>query len=94
MHAALLQHAPQPLGASTEPRCASTLTTHYKKVDRSADTRWAEVDMERFADETDVLIVGVGCAVGPVLEEGGGAEGTGRRGGGSRDRRGRGERGQ
>ena len=25
MHAALLQHAPQPLGASTEPRCASTL---------------------------------------------------------------------
>jgi len=43
-------------------RCASTLTTHYKKVDRSADTRWAEVDMERFADETDVLIVGGGPA--------------------------------
>lgn len=39
------------------------LTTHYKKVDRSADERWADVDMERFADEpTDLLIVGGGPA--------------------------------
>ena len=37
-------------------------TTHYKKVDRAADERWAEVDMERFADETDLLIVGGGPA--------------------------------
>ena len=50
------------LGVGGPSRCASTLTTHYKKVDRSADTRWAEVDMERFADETDVLIVGGGPA--------------------------------
>jgi len=41
---------------------AGVLTTHYKKVDRSADERWADVDMERFADETDVLIVGGGPA--------------------------------
>ena len=28
-------------------------TTHYKKVAREADDRWGEVDMERFADETE-----------------------------------------
>ena len=38
------------------------LTTHYKKRDRATDERWADVDMERFADETDLLIVGGGPA--------------------------------
>jgi electron-transferring-flavoprotein dehydrogenase len=38
------------------------LTTHYKKVDRATDPRWAETDMERFADQTDLLIVGGGPA--------------------------------
>jgi electron-transferring-flavoprotein dehydrogenase len=42
---------------------AGVLTTHYKKVDRTLDERWADVDMERFADEpTDLLIVGGGPA--------------------------------
>ena len=43
--------------------CAPVLTTHYKKVDRATDPRWADIDMERFADEpTDLLIVGGGPA--------------------------------
>lgn len=37
-------------------------TTHYKIKDRSQDPRWKEVDMERVADETDVLIIGGGPA--------------------------------
>lgn len=43
---------------STQPK----LTTHYKKLDRSADPRWADAEMERFAEESDVLIVGGGPA--------------------------------
>ena len=43
-------------------RRGMAVTTHYKKLDRNLDERWAEVDMERFADETDVLIVGGGPA--------------------------------
>lgn len=43
---------------STQPR----ITTHYTKLDRSTDERWAGVDMERAVDETDVLIVGGGPA--------------------------------
>lgn len=38
------------------------LTTHYKKRDRASDARWDHVEMERFADETDLLIVGGGPA--------------------------------
>ena len=41
---------------------ACAKTTHYKKLDRASDERWADVDMERFADETDLLIVGGGPA--------------------------------
>ena len=42
---------------------AGVLTTHYKKIDRANDERWADVDMSRFADEpTDLLIVGGGPA--------------------------------
>ncbi|KAJ1629877.1 electron transfer flavoprotein-ubiquinone oxidoreductase [Pavlovales sp. CCMP2436] len=44
--------------ASAQPR----LTTHYKKLDRSKDSRWAGVDMERTSDQTDILIVGGGPA--------------------------------
>ena len=38
------------------------LTTHYKKNDRASDPRWEGVDMDRFADETDLLIIGGGPA--------------------------------
>ena len=48
--------------ASPSARRSLATTTHYKKVDRSTDERWAEADMERFADETDLLIVGGGPA--------------------------------
>lgn len=44
--------------ASLQPR----LTTHYKKLDRSKDSRWEGIDMERAVDQTDVLIVGGGPA--------------------------------
>lgn len=37
-------------------------TTHYKVKDRSNDSRWKDVDMERVSDETDILIVGGGPA--------------------------------
>lgn len=40
----------------------SVTTTHYKVRDRAQDPRWKEIDMERVADETDVLIVGGGPA--------------------------------
>lgn len=40
----------------------SVSTTHYKIKDRANDPRWKDVDMERVADETDVLIVGGGPA--------------------------------
>lgn len=42
--------------------CRSVTTTHYKIKDRAQDPRWKEVDMERVADETDVLIIGGGPA--------------------------------
>ncbi|XP_058460033.1 electron transfer flavoprotein-ubiquinone oxidoreductase, mitochondrial [Malaya genurostris] len=38
------------------------ITTHYTVKPRDKDSRWAEVDMERFADEADLLIVGGGPA--------------------------------
>lgn len=37
-------------------------TTHYKVKDRANDPRWKEIDMERVADETDILIIGGGPA--------------------------------
>ena len=52
--------SPRVARAALGRRAASAVTTHYKKLDRSTDERWAEVDMERFADETDILIVGGG----------------------------------
>ncbi|KAF6216735.1 hypothetical protein GE061_001083 [Apolygus lucorum] len=38
------------------------ITTHYTVVDRSTDSRWKDVNMERFVDEADVVIVGGGPA--------------------------------
>jgi len=66
MRASFLRTSARPAGVapgarrllSTQPR----LTTHYTKVDRSADERWDGVDMERAVDETDILIVGGGPA--------------------------------
>ncbi|KAL5011888.1 hypothetical protein ScPMuIL_010439 [Solemya velum] len=36
------------------------ITTHYTVHPRDKDARWKDVDMERFSDETDVLVVGGG----------------------------------
>ncbi|XP_076347854.1 electron transfer flavoprotein-ubiquinone oxidoreductase, mitochondrial-like isoform X1 [Tachypleus tridentatus] len=38
------------------------ITTHYSIVPRETDERWKGIKMERFADETDVIIVGGGPA--------------------------------
>lgn len=38
------------------------ITTHYTRNPRDKDARWADVDMERVSDETDLLIVGGGPA--------------------------------
>jgi len=41
---------------------APKITTHHSIHPRSSDERWNGVDMERFADEADVVIVGGGPA--------------------------------
>ncbi|XP_049791472.1 electron transfer flavoprotein-ubiquinone oxidoreductase, mitochondrial [Schistocerca nitens] len=38
------------------------ITTHYTIVPRDSDPRWKDVNMERYVDETDILIVGGGPA--------------------------------
>jgi electron-transferring-flavoprotein dehydrogenase len=62
MSSRLVGLATRRLAASAVRSRSLATTTHYKKVDRASDERWAEVDMERFADETDLLIVGGGPA--------------------------------
>jgi NADPH-dependent 2,4-dienoyl-CoA reductase/sulfur reductase-like enzyme len=51
-------HKVLPRGLAGQPR----LTTHYKKLDRSKDSRWEGIDMDRAVDQTDILIVGGGPA--------------------------------
>ncbi|XP_022235122.1 electron transfer flavoprotein-ubiquinone oxidoreductase, mitochondrial-like, partial [Limulus polyphemus] len=46
---------------STEQRF-SKITTHYSVIPRETDQRWKGIDMERYVDETDVLVVGGGPA--------------------------------
>merc|ERR1712110_879650 len=41
---------------------AKHVTTHPEVNDRAADSRWEEVEMERYADQADVVIVGGGPA--------------------------------
>nr|CAI5819497.1 unnamed protein product [Callosobruchus analis] len=43
----------------SEQQCPK-ITTHYTIHPREKDPRWKEIEMERFADETDILIVGGG----------------------------------
>ena len=38
------------------------ITTHYTVVPRENDARWKDINMERYVDETDILIVGGGPA--------------------------------
>ncbi|RVE41349.1 hypothetical protein evm_014003 [Chilo suppressalis] len=38
------------------------ITTHYTIHPRDKDPRWKEVNMERMAEETDILIIGGGPA--------------------------------
>lgn len=38
------------------------ITTHYTIHPRENDPRWKEVDMERFQDEADLVIIGGGPA--------------------------------
>lgn len=45
-----------------QSRSYAKITTHYTIHSREKDERWKAVDMERFVDETDLLIVGGGPA--------------------------------
>ncbi|XP_046852377.1 electron transfer flavoprotein-ubiquinone oxidoreductase, mitochondrial-like [Xenia sp. Carnegie-2017] len=46
----------------TSVKGRSKITTHYTIYPRESDPRWKDVEMERFADEADVIIVGGGPA--------------------------------
>lgn len=46
--------------ATTTTTTFPKITTHYTVVPRENDPRWKEVNMERYVDETDILIVGGG----------------------------------
>uniref|UniRef100_A0AAQ4S0H8 Electron transfer flavoprotein-ubiquinone oxidoreductase n=1 Tax=Gasterosteus aculeatus aculeatus TaxID=481459 RepID=A0AAQ4S0H8_GASAC len=63
-----VEHAAPQLYATLNTRrtCSSVstprITTHYTVHSRDKDSRWEGVEMERFADEADVVIVGGGPA--------------------------------
>ncbi|RXM96185.1 Electron transfer flavoprotein-ubiquinone oxidoreductase, mitochondrial [Acipenser ruthenus] len=53
----VLQDGPHP-----PPHTTPRITSHYTVYPRDKDPRWEGVNMERFADEADVVIVGAGPA--------------------------------
>ncbi|KTG02684.1 hypothetical protein cypCar_00011990 [Cyprinus carpio] len=54
--------APQVCSTRSSSSTLSRITTHYSVYPRDKDPRWEGVEMERFADEADVVIVGGGPA--------------------------------
>ncbi|KAF4104969.1 electron transfer flavoprotein-ubiquinone oxidoreductase, mitochondrial [Onychostoma macrolepis] len=54
--------APQVYSTRSSSSTVPRITTHYTVCPRDKDPRWEGVEMERFADEADVVIVGGGPA--------------------------------
>uniref|UniRef100_A0A673GA35 Electron transfer flavoprotein-ubiquinone oxidoreductase n=1 Tax=Sinocyclocheilus rhinocerous TaxID=307959 RepID=A0A673GA35_9TELE len=54
--------APQVYSTRSSSSTVPRITTHYTVYPRNKDPRWEGVEMERFADEADVVIVGGGPA--------------------------------
>uniref|UniRef100_A0A672QXR4 Electron transfer flavoprotein-ubiquinone oxidoreductase n=1 Tax=Sinocyclocheilus grahami TaxID=75366 RepID=A0A672QXR4_SINGR len=54
--------APQVYSTRSSSSTVPRITTHYTVYTRNKDPRWEGVEMERFADEADVVIVGGGPA--------------------------------
>ncbi|XP_048032085.1 electron transfer flavoprotein-ubiquinone oxidoreductase, mitochondrial [Megalobrama amblycephala] len=54
--------APQVYSSRSSSSSVPRITTHYTVYPRDKDPRWEGVEMERFADEADVVIVGGGPA--------------------------------
>uniref|UniRef100_A0A8C1Z0B1 Electron transfer flavoprotein-ubiquinone oxidoreductase n=1 Tax=Cyprinus carpio TaxID=7962 RepID=A0A8C1Z0B1_CYPCA len=60
---AVIQHvAPQVYSTRWSSSTVPRITTHYTVYPRDKDPRWEGMEMERFADEADVVIVGGGPA--------------------------------
>ena len=51
-----------PLRLLSTSRANPAVTSHYTVKPRESDPRWEGVEMERYADEADVVIVGGGPA--------------------------------
>eukprot|EP00092_Neocalanus_flemingeri_P012523 GFUD01013498.1.p1 GENE.GFUD01013498.1~~GFUD01013498.1.p1 ORF type:complete len:616 (-),score=170.91 GFUD01013498.1:268-2115(-) len=54
--------ASSPLRLLSTSKATPAVTTHYTVKPRESDPRWEGVEMERYADEADVVIVGGGPA--------------------------------